>query len=300
MVASARTPSDGEVDTFRRFVAAGADLAASVRHPPLAEFREFLQQAEPLVVGRIQSRLPSINEQVTTISTWLTPHDLLAVSGRSYLEDPYTELMAWALAPETHAASALVRQQSWLQRVGIPHGTDQLSRPAEPRTQVVTDDGRVDLLLSFATFAVVVESKTGSTEGLTPSGRPQTIAYPEAVRRLLAAGPDFPIHVVFLTRDGDEASNRAALRTTWLEFALSQIAALDHRDLTPHTKEAFGMLFTHFLARAAPHGLDLVAALQSCHALLENHGNDMKPATILKNLGVLDLVLVHLCEESSE
>src|SRR5207244_4751939 len=47
--------------------------------------------------------------------SWLTPYDLLRIARIEYIEDAYTELMAWALAPATHQSSAHEAAQLYAQ-----------------------------------------------------------------------------------------------------------------------------------------------------------------------------------------
>ena len=79
--------------------------------PPLDRFREFLDRAWPIVEGEARSWARELLRIVNRIKRWRASHDLLHVAGHRYNEDAYTELMAWALAPETHLPSALARQR---------------------------------------------------------------------------------------------------------------------------------------------------------------------------------------------
>jgi hypothetical protein len=174
--------------------------------------------------------------------------DLLEVAGLRFVEDAYTELMRWALAPETHPASAVDRQRSWLQCAGLDEEVCE-GAPCEPQTQIWTEDGVPDLILRFRGGTVVVETKTGSREHDTPSGRPQTVSYPQAVRQKFKLPPETPVKVLFVTPEGLSAQNAEAKATTFVEFVFALVRVLDDHGLSRElgTGAAYAMLFTHFL-----------------------------------------------------
>jgi len=250
---------------FERFVAdarifvGGLERGPPRLATPVSEFSSFIEAAKPLVAGPLRSAVAALGPRIAALSPWLTEHDLLAVAGRTYDEDAYTELLAWAIAPETHPPTALRRQVAWLRSMGLP----QPIAPAKPRTQVDTDDGIPDLVLDYGDFTLVVEAKTGSHEHETPtSGSMQTISYPEAVRRRLGLSPSKAVHVAFLTPDRKRAANENAVLTTYLDFTLALADALRDEDLNPDLRAMFKMLFTHFATRAVPFGVEGATVLR--------------------------------------
>ena len=240
---------------FRDFIATATTITSG---SSVAAFRQFVHEAMPLVLTDVRRLLPEIVARATLAERWLTNDDLLAVAGLRFVEDAYTELMAWALRPSTHSASAVARQAGWLATLGVA-AADHPSNPCEPRTQLRTDDGIPDLVLNWPTLTVCVEAKTGSTEHPTPSGLPQTLAYPPSVSRALMAPADHRVKMVYVTPDGHEAANPDAACTTYVEFVLAIAHALEGHDLPPDTRAAFKMLFTHLLTHATPPSTDAPA-----------------------------------------
>jgi hypothetical protein len=250
---------------FERFVAdartcvAALDLGLSGVAAPVADFGSFIETARPLVAGPFRAAVEILAPRVAALSPWLIEHDLLAVARRTYDEDAYTELLAWAIAPRTHAPTALRRQAAWLRSMGLPEPIS----PTQPRTQVGTDDGIPDLVLDYDSFTVVVEAKTGSGEHETPgSGSMQTVSYPEAVRRRLDLSANKPVHLVFLTPDRREAANDDAVLTTYVDFALAMADALREEDLNPDLRALFKLVITHFATCAVSAGVDAATLLQ--------------------------------------
>ncbi|HSZ59579.1 MAG TPA: hypothetical protein VK797_28305 [Tepidisphaeraceae bacterium] len=217
---------------------------------PDAQFKEFIDAASPIVAKEIQELLPRIAERAQLTCRWLVRHDLIWEAGLSYVEDSYTSLMRWALDPRTHPASAAKRQRSWLESMGL----DDLcgDEPATPKAWERTDDGIPDLVMHFPGGILVVEAKTGSTEHAAPSGMPQTMAYPEAVRRELGLNREARIEIVFITPDRRAAANPDAKCTTFVEFAIALARALDIEEMHADTRAAYAMVVTHFLTCATP------------------------------------------------
>jgi hypothetical protein len=235
---------------FMKFIREAAQSSIS-RAPaaPVAEFDHFVVEASRIVVAEIKSSLSQIAERAALASRWMVRHDLLDIAGFSFVENSYTELMAWALHPDTHPPSSHRRQQTWLKAMGLD---ERICGATEciPRTQLVTDDGIPDLVLQFENGVVIIETKTGSAEHAAPSGNPQTIAYPDAVRRQLNLPSNTQIQIVFITPNRRRAENENAKNTTFVEFVLPLAALLEKEDVPSDTRGAFAMLFTHFLSRA--------------------------------------------------
>lgn len=223
--------------------------------PDAEVFRKFIGEATPMLVSNIRLSLYKIVALAKLAKRWLVRHDLLYDAGLTY-EDSYTNLMAWALHPDTHPASERGRQQAWLASLGL-NKEFSVRKPCVPKLWLSTDDGIPDLVLQYQNGVIVVEAKTKSGEHPAPSGGKQTDVYPEAVRRKLQLGENSCVKLVFITRDRKQPSNPEAKSTTFVEFALTLVEVLDRENLHPDTKAAYAMFFTHFLTHAAPYGTDV-------------------------------------------
>jgi hypothetical protein len=152
---------------------------------PMADFRSFIGGALPIVVSKIKCMMPRIAGRAELAQRWIVRHDLLQVANFGFVEDSWTELMAWALAPATHPETSVKRQKAWLKAMGLDEDICE-TVACIPQSQFVTDDGVPDLVLHFDKSTVVVEAKTGSAEHPAPSSKKwQTVAYRESVRRAL-------------------------------------------------------------------------------------------------------------------
>jgi hypothetical protein len=261
------------IDQFRHFIQLSEALASMLHPaPPVSGFWQFIQESTSLIIKPVRASLEALGSRLALMRRWLVSHDLLRIAGFTYAEDPYTELMAWALRPDTHPESAVQRQLAWLR--GFPFGTGlHFERPATPRTQVRTEDGIPDLILEYETFVVITEAKTGSEEHLAPSGTPQTLAYPDSVRRELGLDESKSVYMVFITPDRRKASNPEAFNTTFAEFALSLASALEAIPLPEDVRWAYAMLFTHFFRCALPPETDPFAVIKNVDEWL-NHLDD--------------------------
>lgn len=268
------TEIESTINQFRQFIQLSEALLPTL-HPvtPESDFLRFIQNSIPLILGPIRASLEAIRSEVALIRRWLVPHDLLRIAGFSYAEDPYTELIAWALHPDTHPESASLRQRAWLNSFRFGE-TVSFDHPARPRTQFCTDDGIPDLILDYETFVVIVEAKTGSEEHTTPSGIMQTSAYPDAVRRALSLPEWKSIYVIFITPDRRKASNREAFNTTFVEFALVLASHLDTIDLPGDLRSAYAMLITHFITCAIHPGIDIRASIENANEWLNQLSDD--------------------------
>ena len=226
------------------------------QEPPTQRFREFAHEAQGALLRQVSTELPRLLNTLRGLARWLVRHDLLTIAGLAGFEDPYTELVAWLFAPSTHPVSALRRQRALLTAMGVER-TLLPSSPAEPRTQLWTDDGVPDLVLRWNSLVAVIEAKTGSLEHATPSGRQQTEAYPDAVRRALACSLEDQIRIAFLTPDGRAGANPDATRITYPLLVRLVAEALDLDEVDAETRWALGAVFTHLLRHGAPSHLDL-------------------------------------------
>lgn len=234
------------VPAFRDFLASLIRLRSGAvdTHEP---FSAFLAQARPLVIGPMRKEWEALQSELGVVQRWFTDCDLLDRIVTS--EDSYTELIAWALSPSTALGTAELLQRKWLTSLDIDWGN---AKPVEPQTWLKTEDGIPDLVLSYKTRTVVVEVKTDSDEHRTPSGKPQTTAYPPAVRKTLGLSAQHPIHMVFLTPDGWAACDRDAICASFARFALVLAKALEEVEPADHLRSAFGMIITSFATYSLP------------------------------------------------
>jgi hypothetical protein len=280
------------MDRFGEFVARSKALVATAgMDDTTVAFRRFVERAHPLLVEPMSEKLTTLRSRVSLLRPWITSWDLLAVAGLDYAEDPYTELVAWALHPDTRPPSAERRQRAWLDSLSLGGGIG-FAVAAEPRTQLPTTDGVPDLILRYDEFVVVVEAKTGSTEHLTRGGRPQTFAYVEAVAKTLGLPSEVPVHVIYLTPDRRAAANPEAVCTSHVDFVVALAGAFEPDELPENARVAFKMLFTHFALHAVPLGYDSRALLLEQPSWL---APDIGTAEILGHLEVIhDAIAVFL------
>ncbi len=236
------------VDEFRKFADVSRGLLANLQEEtPLASFRDFVDHAEDLLQQAVAKQLPHIRKRLACLQTWLLPEkcDLLQVAGLSYVENSYTELIAWCLDPKTDIAAALACQRSLLAIFGVPDFGDR-KVPAQPRTQFVTFVKAIpDLVLQYDNLLVVVEAKTGTGEHETPTGENQTVAYPKAVRSTLGLPENFATVMVYLTPDRSSPAAAAAVAVSYLEIAIAFAAGLQAVVLNEDVKTLYKLVITH-------------------------------------------------------
>lgn len=233
----------------------------------------FLVQAKRFVVEPTRLQWQRLKPQLDTLSPWYTNCDLL--DSIVSLEDSYTELIAWALRPGVHPESAQLRQRNWVASLGIDWANDD---PAEPCTQMWTNDGIPDLVLQFRTQTIVIEVKTHSQEHSTPYGKYQTVAYPDAVRATLRLGPEHPVHIVFLTPDSRPAENADAICTSFARFAVVLAKTLADIDLPDNFRVLVGMVIT------------LLSTLGSPIKNMVGWRTDIDDALLIQHIGDISLV----------
>lgn len=266
-------------------------------------FRSFLEEATPHVVGELQALWKQLAPKVKAIKPWLFAHDLLARSGRSRLEDPYTELLAWALAPHASKDKTdpvhLALQKSWLRRMGLNEQAEVINKTATPQTQVVLERMRPDLVLRCLDFIVVVEAKTDSAEHAVPgNGGSQTEAYAPAIRRHYGLVETFPVHVVFLTVDRTPAQSSAAKNATWLDCAQSFVDVLEAEKLPKQLEAALSLLLSHYLAHAGPSHLNVRGAVEKLYDVASPlDANDSN--TLLTHATALKSTHAQLCPNAT-
>ncbi|MCK6479118.1 MAG: hypothetical protein L6R43_02890 [Planctomycetes bacterium] len=219
----------------------------------VAAFQGFLDRASELALRAVADRSAEIREIASLEAAWAVRHDLLAEAGLSFVEDAYTNLLAWMLRPATHPASALRRQTAFLSQVwsGNTYAPDA---PTEPLLQVWTEDGIPDLVLQYPSVVFVVEAKTGSEEHETPDGDAQTVAYPSALRKRWCLSPDVPAFMALLSPDGRRAASPDAVSCSYLDVSAALMRAMETEGLDGSDRVSFGLVFTHWIGHATPLG----------------------------------------------
>ncbi|MBI4704500.1 MAG: hypothetical protein HY744_25640 [Deltaproteobacteria bacterium] len=183
----------------------------------------------------------------------LLPHDILRVAGLSYVENAYTNLIAWAFDPSTSEAAALQAQRAWLASIpGLARRS--IVAPARPVPQFVTEGGVPDLLLDYGDWVLLVEAKTGSAEHATPLGGKQTIDYPKAAREALAKDSQFPVEIVLIAPELREPANPDAFSGTYVQLAVALASMLSTVPLPDELRWTYRVLVTHFVGSACPWG----------------------------------------------
>jgi hypothetical protein len=291
--------SVAQVDAFRGFIEHARPLVEAPKTPAfdLHGFRAFTEQSVPLITAGVQAKATAVKARLDLLRPWLLTHDILSVAMLTWAEDPYTELLAWALHPDTDPGSGFARQQAWLTSLGVI-GTDHAFDPVIPQTQVVTDDGIPDMVLRFDEFTVVVEAKTGSQEHKTPrTKRMQTVSYPEAVRDLYGLEEAHPVHIVYLTCKRSRAENNDAILTTWIEAAVALADACRDTDLPSDVRWAFATLITHFVRCGGPTDLDAPDLLNRLTPVLDDSADS---AGLVPHLALLNEGHRLLCPEECD
>jgi len=209
-------------------------------------FTEFVSAARSLIVAPLQNEIKSHQHEIENLIEWMDPHDVLSVAGVTDQENPYSDLFAWSLDP-TMCRGAQDRQREWLLMLGLIGSDDNFS-PATPIREYPIANGRVDLLLDYDDFTVLIEAKTVSTEHFI-SGNPQTEYYPSNLRKL----PRFQnknISIVFLTTSGQKGKSQSAINTTFGEYAQLLCQKFNPNDYEQSESRPLSVLITHFVNSA--------------------------------------------------
>jgi len=265
----------------------------------VADFERFLDQARPLVVGNMIEAMVEVRPRLELVRPWMLDQDILTVVGASFVEDAYTELLAWVLYPQGNPTVALACQRAWLSVLGITKASS-IETPVIPHTQFVAQGGRPDMIMDYraAGFVVVVELKTGSEEHDTPHGGMQTEAYPQLVRRSLALPDECDVEMVFLTPSGIPAANEQAINTTYHQFVVALAITLDGLTLDSSLKWSYSTIFTHLLRHASPNRLDGAKILRTVSVLLEKDTARVRDGAMLANLAELRSCIMLLALEA--
>jgi len=212
--------------------------------------RELIGQQLHALSLAIQKWREHFGPQVPTFDLF----DILGISGK---ENRYTDLLAWLCARKDMGGESFVRQ--FLSRLHPAH-----LRPIEPgallevRRELVTDDGRIDLVLEFERCAIALEAKVWSSEHDTPGAQPQTVSYREALaRKLELVGRPKPVLTVLLSPSGTPPLGVDAARLSFFDLAVAVLMTLDRSTSTD--EQVILRLF-------AAHALDLTSWATAGHS----------------------------------
>jgi len=283
--------SQKTVRSFAAFINKAKTALPAVRFGlPIEEFRAFIDASKPVVIRQIRKTLAEHRPQIKNLCHWLLPpgYDLLAIAGLSGFEDSYTNLLKWMLYPPNRPDLALRCQQAWLKALNLS-GTIQIDQAAEPNVQLMTIDGRVDIVLHFEKpeFLLIAEAKIGSAEHETPSRQPQTSAYPPAVRHRLGLSKDYPGAMIFLTPDGFVAQDQLAINSTYDIFISAIGGELSPEELPSELRYGYSLIITHLLTKATAGGKNKAEILRELHKYLEEKEFSLTDEQIFARLGTL-------------
>jgi hypothetical protein len=267
---------------------------------PSAAFEEFVESAWPLVATEVRRRCSRSAGALASVVPWLLPDgwDLLRIAGFAFVEDAYTELLAWTLNPETHPPTALRRQNAWLSSFRF-QPKPRAARAVTPITQLRTDGGIPDLVLRYDDFVLVVEAKTGTEEHETSTGELQTLAYVPAVRRRLAVPDAVPLKVVFLTPDGRAAANPAAVSATYADFVAAFAREMRPAEFPEDLRTLLGLVLTHLITCAGIASLNVTAIRHAAEWSADLSWTEDREIAIRRMLAI-DEVLDALAREAHD
>lgn len=232
----------------------------------LRRFERFINESKRTIAEHIRKTLKTHRGRLLTLSRSILPEscEILGVAGFAGNEDPYTNLVAWMLWPESNPDLALRLQKAWLEALELREWAMKLEEPAKPRPQFVTPDGRPDLVMHFSKpdVILVVEAKTGAEEHETPGGVPQSKAYLPAVRLALKVRSDHPAEMVFLTPDGRHPADETAKATTYEKLTVVIAEILSHENVSPEMRWAYCCVLTHLLTHTTRGGREMVNAIR--------------------------------------
>jgi hypothetical protein len=210
------------------------------------------------------------------------------------MENSYTKLVAWSLSPDVHGEGLATRmQKAWLCSLGIAEASS-IRHPEEPVPFLLTEDGIPDLVFKYPNFVVVVEAKTGTGEHSTPSGQPQSVAYPESVSKALRLAASTPVYMVYLTPSGESAANEDAIATTYVAFAVALASGLREENLSPEVLVLMKLLITHLVCSAVPVGLNLRLVFGNLKSIIESRSEAEKRDMMIAGLRGFN-TLIELC-----
>lgn len=280
------------ITRFREFINQAKPLLRTEENrmrPHINNFTSFLVDAKPIVIHQIRDVLKAHRGRLKNLNGVLLENtcDILAAAGLSGDEDRYTKLMAWMLWPEGKSELALRFQKAWLQALGLHKKAGLLKKAVKPETQRLTKNGRLDMVMDFRqpNFVLIVEAKTGTEEHEAPSGEMQTIAYPAALRRSLNLRYNHPMEVVFLTSDGRNAANLKAICTTYETFVMAIADSIEKMSLG--LRWAYSFVITHLLEYTASEGTGSLSIIRRIAKRGSSTSGGLSDKELLENVGTL-------------
>lgn len=287
-------PSAQTLKDFGNFVEKSKSILGESRNDELLliEFRAFTDESNRIIVHQVRQALkdPKVKARFKNLSRWLLPPtvDILMRVGICELEDKYTRLITWMLFPPKRPDLALRVQKAWLTALNLSFAA-QIEYAAPVDEQVMTKEGRPDIVLSYKKPAhtVIVEAKINTPEHDTPRKEPQTVSYPDSIRRHLKLPPEHEITMVFLTADDQIAKSHDAIPTSY-EVLLNSIASeLSPSELPFDLRAAYSMIISHVFAFAALRNVEKATRLEAVKHFLLDDPSSLTDEMILEDIGVL-------------
>jgi len=211
------------VDAYRRL----AGQSVQAREAQRARFTAFCEQGRALLGQRVEGLAIRTQWWRERLGGSWPVFDLFEALGISGKENRYTDLLAWLCQVEGGVGKAFVRAL-----LGRAHPASLL--PSHPGAllhagrEMVTDDGRIDLVLVFEEAAIAVEAKVWSGEHDTPGAEPQTVSYPKALeRKLTLAGRPKRVTSVLLSPAGTPPLGEDATRLSFLDVAHAALEVVE-------------------------------------------------------------------------
>jgi hypothetical protein len=214
--------AEHDIERFKAMVDAYRRLTGQREHARLeqhARFTAFCEGGRALIGRRLEGWAVELRRWRERFGERLPAFDLFEALGIAGKENRYTDLLAWLCQRREGAGGAFV--QALLARAQ-PAALLPVTRGAllSAGREVVTDDGRIDLVIEFEHAAIALEVKVWSEEHDTPGARPQSVSYTEALaRKLTLAGRSKRVVSVLLSPAGTPPSGADAARLSFLDVA---------------------------------------------------------------------------------
>lgn len=293
-----------KLERFAAFAEGASALRrASLPEARLPQFATFTERAAPVMLEHLRGELHEYRDELAMLCRWIVPtsSEILGAAGLAGDEVRYTRLVAWMLFPPGHERLALECQRSWLRSLGLSQLAQQIEAPARPEAEVVTDEGRADLVLHYACarHLLIVEAKVDAEEYVSDDGEAQTMIYPRSVRKRRGLAPDYPGTMLFLTPDGREPASQEALPCRFDRLVEAVLQALDGRKLPDDLRWAYATVATHLLAHASPHGADAATGLREIAQWLRQQESAPSDEELLRNLTTLGPLLRGITSRSA-
>jgi hypothetical protein len=215
-------------------------------------FLALCTHGRELITQRLESLALVTQRWRDRFTPQIPTFDLFEALGIAGKENRYTDMIAWLCRRTGGRGEAFARDL--LSRLHPAHLRPALQGTLQSvEREMVTDDGRVDLVLEFEQAAIALEVKVWSAEHATPGASPQTISYPEALKRKIAlTGRPKPelILMVLLSPEGTPPLSEEAARLSFFDLADSTLATLAPTD-TDEERAVVRLFAAHVLDTAS-------------------------------------------------